>query len=175
LQVIDIVLLVLLGIGAYGGYRRGFVVEGVGTLSWIVAIVAGFILLDLGMAILEPLVGKTWLLPRITYFCIFVCTIWFLTYSAKWIRGNIKKTLLGDFDSWAGGIFGLLKMAFILSVICWFGTLVKLKPKNESGKKLYVYPVVAPIAPVSAKVFMAIMPPAAELKKAVTDRFNNPV
>lgn len=172
MRVLDIVLLVLIGIGAYGGYKRGFVVELVRTVSWFIALIASFMLLDLGMSILEPILGKSWFLPRITYFCIFVGTIWGLTLFAKYIKQNIKQTLLGDFDTWAGGVLGTLKVIVIVSAVFAIAKKLNYEPAVRSeGKQLYVFPLVKPVAPICAKFIMSIVPPVSVLKSSIETRF----
>jgi membrane protein required for colicin V production len=174
LRILDLFLFVFLGIGAFGGYRRGFTMEAVSTVGWVIGLLTGFMLLDLGMAILEPFVGKSWLLPRISYFCIFVCTVWGLNYVAKWTKNSIKKTLLGDFDTWAGALLGLIKMVFVLSIVCTISLKLNFKPKQvDEGKKLYIYPVIQPIAPNSIKALLTIIPPVSDLKKAFLERFKD--
>ena len=53
MSVFDVVIIGLLVFGAFKGYRKGFLLEAVAILSFVLAIIGGFRLLHWGMSVLD--------------------------------------------------------------------------------------------------------------------------
>jgi membrane protein required for colicin V production len=140
LSKIDIVLAIILAIGAYLGYRRGFLMELFFLFSIVLGIFVGFKLMRWGMEILqrEFNADKTFL-PYISFIIIFILVMVLVIFFSRRIKNLIDTGFLGKVDSLAGALLGLVKYAFCLSVIIWLAESLKIKfPESwNSGSQLY--------------------------------------
>ncbi len=118
---LDIAICILLLIGLWKGYLNGFFVE----LTSIIALVAAVY----GSLYFSNYAGD-WLREQFdweeTYIAIasfvitFIVIIFVITYVGKLITKVIKTVQLSFLNKMAGGAFGVLKMAFLASVILMF-------------------------------------------------------
>jgi membrane protein required for colicin V production len=180
-STLDLALFILLGIAAFAGYRKGFVLELVSTFSYLIGIVSAFILLDLSLTFLQPIFGKSWWLPRLTFLVIAISVGFGLRMFALYIRSTMKGTLIGTSDKWLGAGLGTLKMAFILSIVLWFVNLLGLelnkrilvnKDDQPLGSKLILYPYISPLAPATATFVGKLLPPVDSLSRSIKTVFD---
>jgi membrane protein required for colicin V production len=147
LSKVDIILAIILAVGAYLGYRRGFLMELFFLLSIVLGIFLGFKLMRLGMEVLHQQFNadKTFL-PYLSFALIFVLVMVVVIFIGRRIKNSLDDTFLGKADSLAGAILGLLKYAFCLSIIIWLVEALKIKfPENwNNGSQLY--PITAKFA-----------------------------
>ena len=118
---LDIAICILLLIGLWKGYLNGFFVE----LTSIIALIAAVY----GSLYFSNYAGD-WLRQQFeweeTYIAIasfiitFIVIIFVITYVGKLITKVIKTVQLSFLNKMAGGAFGILKMAFLASVILMF-------------------------------------------------------
>ena len=107
MNTVDIVLLIILLIGAIQGFRKGFVMEIVSILALILAIFVGFKLLYEGISFLRDqfhLSGN--FLPYLSFILLFIGTILLVNIIGKAVKKLLDLTLLGGVDNIAGGILG---------------------------------------------------------------------
>ena len=112
MSILDIVLLIILALGAFSGFRKGFVMEIVSILAFILAIIGSFKLLQEGMTFMQEqfdVSGK--LLPYLTFIIIFILIILVVNLLGKALKKILDMTLLGSFDNLAGAVIGLFKWA----------------------------------------------------------------
>jgi membrane protein required for colicin V production len=140
LSRIDIVLAIILAVGAYLGYRRGFLMELFFLLSIVTGIFLGFKLMRIGMEVLhrEFNADKTFL-PYVSFAIIFLLVMAVVIFVGRRIKNSLDDTFLGKVDSLAGALLGLVKYAFCLSIIIWLSEALKIKfPENwNTGSQLY--------------------------------------
>lgn len=180
ISTLDLVLLVLLGVGAYGGWRKGLVVELAFLVAYIIGLISAILLFDMTMAILEPMLGKSWIVSRVVFIGLIIGVAFAIKKMAYYIRSSMKSSALGEMDKWAGAGLGLLKMAFLISVGLAFLNLLGLKYEQMTGqslgqekaiKRLWVYPYVAPLAPKCVEALKPFFPLVGTLAKDVKKRF----
>jgi membrane protein required for colicin V production len=153
---------------AYGGYKKGLVIELVNTLGLLLAILAGFMLLDLGSTLLSPYFkGIGPMLPFVSFLIIFVTVIWSVRRLAQVARNTIRYTLFGAFDATAGACLGILKITFTISTLLWVIGLAGIKLPKKHTKGTYIYPVVANMGPASINLFGTLIPYLHDLPKAL--------
>ena len=117
---IDIVLLAIIALGAIQGYRKGFLMEVVSISAFIVAVIAGFKLLHVGIDFLRDnfhLSGK-WL-PYLSFLLIFVGIIILMNVIGRAVKKVLDMTLFGGFDNMVGALVGSFKWIFGISVLIW--------------------------------------------------------
>lgn len=145
---IDIFLLVVILIGAYKGYRDGFLMGLVSLLAIVLGVFLGFKLMGIGMTFLERQFNadqKT--LPYISFFLIFILVVVLVTWLGKSIRNSIDKTFLGRVDESMGLVLGAFKTMFMASVVLWIADSLKYSPKEEWTQGSWLYPFTAKLAP----------------------------
>jgi membrane protein required for colicin V production len=148
---LDIALLILLLIGFWKGYLNGFFVE----LTSLVALVAAIY-----GSIHFSNYASDWLMSHteweestivIASFVItFIVIILVITYAGKLVTKLVNTVQLSFLNKIAGAVFGLLKLAFLASVILMFINsaageidIVDREIKDES----LLYPHIEPVAP----------------------------
>jgi membrane protein required for colicin V production len=148
---LDIALLILLLVGFWKGFLNGFFVE----LTSLIALVAAIY----GSIYFSNYAGD-WLMQNtdwedititiVSFVVTFVVIILVITYAGKLVTKIVKTVQLSFLNKIAGGVFGLLKLAFIASVILMFINsaageidIIDTETKEES----LVYPHVEPFAP----------------------------
>lgn len=160
LNYIDITLAVLLLIGAVRGFLRGFVFEVAILGALFLGMYAGFHFADL----LQPYllkIGKMnpHTIASVSFFIMFLLVSIGIYFLAKLFTGLINMTALGILNKIFGALFGLLKYAFIISIILYFFNPLDTKhnylsPDKKAESHLY-YPLLK-MSPVLLPVMREI-------------------
>jgi membrane protein required for colicin V production len=164
LNTLDIIILVPLLFGAYHGFKKGFLMEIVSLLAFVLAIIGGFKLLHTGMELLDQhfdINGN--LLPYVAFIVIFILIVIGLNMLGKMIKKALDMTLLGSVDNIAGLILGTLKWAFGISILLWLTSYVGLLLPEEYINQSMFFGYVEPIAPVTVDYISTIFPFANDL------------
>lgn len=117
---LDIILLLPLLYGAFKGFQKGFILEVISILAFILALIGGFKLLHWGMALLDQhfdISGD--LLPYVAFMVIFIGIIILVNLLGNMIKKVVDMTLLGPVDKLAGALLSVVKWAFGISVLLW--------------------------------------------------------
>lgn len=156
---IDLFLLVFFLIGAYSGYKEGFLMELFSILAIVLGILGGFRLMGWAMIYLqEEFHADKATLPYIAFFVVFILIVVIVTLIGRMIKHSVDKSFLGSMDKALGACLGILKTAFLFSVIIWIADSLKLAPSEESTTNSWLYPVTARIAPGFASWFGGFIP-----------------
>ena len=115
MKLLDIIILVPLLWGAYKGFTKGFVMEIVSLLAFVVAILVAFKTLHLGIELIRPYISAESFLPLISFVIIFIGVVLLINLAGKLIKKFLDITLLGKVDDIAGAVLGAFKWAFGLS------------------------------------------------------------
>ncbi len=156
---VDIVQVIILIIGAFSGFKKGFVMEVISSLALILAIYVGFKLLHEGISFLQEqfdLSGN--FLPYLSFILLFVGTILLVNIIGKAVKKVLDLTLLGSIDNVAGGILGILKWGFGISVLLWIFNYFEINPLENYIDGAVIYPFVVTIAPNVISFITAILP-----------------
>ncbi len=139
MTVLDLLLLLVLGVGAVKGFRRGLVLEVASLLAFVLAVVGGLSLLAATVPVVRHYVGEAYgLLPT-----------------------ALHLTPLGILDSLLGGAAGLLKWLLGLSLLLHGTGLAGwplLSPKLAAGSQ--VLPLVRQATPLALHVTAYVLPVA---------------
>lgn len=131
-------------------------------LAFVLAIIGGFWLLQWGMDLLDQhfeINGN--LLPYISFILIFIGIVLFVNLVGKMLKKVLDITLLGSVDAFAGGIVGLLKWTFGVSILLWLTTNMGLLIPAEYINNSKLYPYIVSVAPTVVE-YVAILWPLAE-------------
>ncbi len=143
----DIVILVALGFGAVKGYLHGFIVE----LFSLIAFIVGLLLaLELTVPVSKSLFGGSnyfEVIAVITFILLFILLSLAIKMGAKALKKAIDMTVFGTLDNAAGAIAGILKWAFILSIIFWVFESVGFDLAERYADKTVLFPYIVGIGP----------------------------
>ncbi len=167
MNYIDITLSILLLIGAIRGFIRGFVFEIAILGALFLGMYAGFHFAYL----LQPYLLKMGKMnphtvSAVSFFLAFLLVSVGIFFLAKLFEGLINIAALGIFNKILGAVFGLMKYAFIISIVLYFFNPLDTKhnyvsPDKKAESHLY-YPLLK-LAPV-------LLPVMLEIKKDVSGK-----
>ena len=120
MSAIDIALAAIILIGAFSGYREGFLLELFSFAAILLGVLGAFKLMGYAMILIadEFDINKS-VLPYIAFAVVFIAILIAVRLIGKILKVSIDKTFLGQVDSAAGAGLGLIKAAFLLSVTLW--------------------------------------------------------
>lgn len=148
---LDLFILVALIYGAVRGYFKGFFIQSLTLVALVAGIWAGLKLNDYFAQWLLKVfhIGET-IVPYIAFAIIFIVVIVIIHFVGVILTKSLSESVIGSLNKWGGFLFGLLKMAFIVSIVLFL--LQKFDTDNHLIKqqtidKSYLYKPVARIAP----------------------------
>ncbi|GAB2786354.1 hypothetical protein GCM10027275_33530 [Rhabdobacter roseus] len=166
MKLLDVLILIPLLWGAVNGYRKGLLIEIIGVVGFVVAMIVGFKFLGLGMEILAPHLSATLarrILPYIGFSVIFFPTIFLLNQFGYSIRRSLRYTILGTFDSLAGAVVGIFTWVFGTSVFFWLLSTIGVKIPAHRTEGTYLFPLIVPVAPTVITAAVNWMPAGSQL------------
>lgn len=166
MNYIDIVLLLLLLTGAIRGFIKGFIFEIAVLGALFLGMYTGFhfayiiqpYLLKIGK--MNPLT-----VSYVSFFITFLLVAIGIFFLAKLFEGLINIAALGIFNKILGAVFGLLKYAFIISIVLYFFNQLDAKHHYLSADKKAESHVYYPVLKLSP----ALLPVMAEIKKGAEE------
>ena len=155
----DILLLVLAALGAWSGYRQGFLMELISLAAILLGVLGGFKLMGEGMLLLqEKFNADKTTLPYISFILIFIIIVVLVRLLGKLVKNSIDKTFLGTIDQAMGSALGVFKTLFMLSIVIWIMDSLKFSPREEWTEGSWLYPFTANLAPKTAAWIGSIWP-----------------
>lgn len=144
--VIDIILVAIFIFAGFKGYTRGFVAQLASLAGLLLGIWGAIKFSDFTASLLaEHLNLTTEYLPLIAFAVTFAAIVIAVHFMGKLVEGLFNLAFLGFANSILGVVFGVLKTAFILSVIIVIiekaDTRVNILPKNISEKTIFYRPI----------------------------------
>jgi len=148
LSTVDIALILLILIGAIGGFRQGFLMELFSFAAILLGILGGFKLMGEAMILLgnEFDINKT-ILPYVAFAVVFIAILIGVRLLGKLIKITIDRTFLGTVDQAAGAGLGLLKAAFLLSVCLWILNALDFELPEKWTENSWLMPRIESFAP----------------------------
>lgn len=148
MSTLDIILVVWFIIGAVSGYKKGFLVSLFSLVGIFLGILLGFKLMGIAMIKLANAYNvDEKILPYAAFGLVFVIVIIVVNLVGKLVKSSIDKTVLGEADQWAGGVMGLLRTAFMVSVILWILSALSIDLPERWVANSYLYEYTANFAP----------------------------
>jgi len=166
LSKIDIVILLLLAVGGYLGYKRGFLMELFFLCAMVLGVLVGFKLMGAGVEYLHrEFNADITFLPYLSFLIIFILVVILVTFLGKQIKNSVDKTFLGRVDAAAGAILGVLKYMFCASVLIWLISSFHFSLPPQWTKDAWLFPITAGFAPHVAGFFSEFLPVFKEMFK----------
>jgi membrane protein required for colicin V production len=173
LATLDIIIFIILGIGAYSGYRQGLFIGIISIVAFFVAIVLAFHLMDWGAEVLAANIENlTFMLPFVAFLIIFLIVIISIRGLAFLVKKTMDLTILGSLDNVAGSVLGILKTGFMLSLLLWVANSFEFKVSEEWIFESKVYPIIQPIAPFVITLVDAYTPIINQAVTTIQDLVN---
>lgn len=148
MSILDIILIALFAIGAVSGFRKGFLVSLFSLAGIFLGILFGFKLMGVAMLKLASHYNiDERFLPYVAFGLVFVIVLIVVNLLGKLVKSSIDKTLLGDADQWAGGTLGVIKTAFMASVILWIMNALSVHLPTHWTEESWLYGFTANFAP----------------------------
>jgi membrane protein required for colicin V production len=148
LSAADLALLILLSIGAFIGYRQGFLMALFSFAALLLGVLGAFKLLGYAVIFLNSHfdVNKT-ILPYLAFAVVFIAIVIAVRLLGRLIKVSIDKTFLGRIDQAAGAALGLLKAAFLSSVALWILHALHLNVPEQWTEGAWLLPAIESFAP----------------------------
>lgn len=146
--LLDWIVILLLILGAFKGYRDGFLL-GLFTLTGIVlGILGGFKLLGIALIFLDDVFSiDQRILPYAAFGIVFILILVMVTLLGRMLKNSIDKSFLGRVDQAAGAGLGVVKSFFVLSVVLWITSSLELQLPEKWSKGSVLVPYLADFAP----------------------------
>lgn len=136
MNIIDIILVILLVISVFNGYRKGFVHEFTALAALFIGIYAAFHFSDVTAAFINEFLGVGGKYLKIIAFILTVVLVIVLVSIVGKIFEKVLETImLGLLNSLAGAVFGLVKGILMLSLLIMFLGYLKVEDKLISPEK----------------------------------------
>jgi membrane protein required for colicin V production len=144
----DIALIVLLIIGLYSGYKEGFLIELFSFIGLVLGVLGGFKLMGWAMVLLSDKFNVDQkVLPYVAFGVVFLVIVIAINLLGKLIKVSIDKSFLGRVDQIAGALLGVLKTAFMLSVVLWIIDSLKVNIPPNWTENSWLLPKIVGFAP----------------------------
>ena len=148
MSTVDIVLLIMLGLGAVKGYLRGFIVE---LLSFLAFFIGLFLALELTIPVALNVFGETEyhdVIAVIVFIALFILLSMAIKAGAKALKKMVDVTLFGTLDNIAGAVAGVLKWAFVISIVFWVFESVGFDFEEKYANGSFIFPYIVGIGPM---------------------------
>lgn len=160
MNVVDILILCVLGFAAFNGFRNGLVKEVLGIIGIILAVFLTFQYMDAVGFMLEPFFdGHPAYLPFLSGAIVFTGTLVFVHLIAWAISKLLQIIQLSLPNRLLGLLFSVLKSGIILSalllILSGFGF-----PGQQTRDESYTYPVIIRLAPYAYDTVAFVYPGA---------------
>jgi membrane protein required for colicin V production len=159
LGTLDFIILFFLALGAYSGYKQGLFISILSILAFVIALILAFHFMDWGAhKLAENVAELTFALPFIAFMIIFLGVILIIRGLAYLVKRTLDFTILGSVDSMAGGILGVIKTAFTLSLFIWIADAFEFSITQDWTSESRSYPLIQPLAPAAVQFLDAYTP-----------------
>lgn len=157
MSYLDIIIIIPLLWGAFKGFKKGLIIE----LTSLIALIAGiWLAVNFSTFVSDVLSSKIFVnstvMSIISFAIVFIGVVILVYFVGKSIEKFIKLIALGLINRVLGSIFGVLKFAFLLSVVLFFAETVdnKINILDEDAKnKSILYNPVKSSAPIIISLF----------------------
>ena len=174
MSIADIILLILLILGTYQGFKKGFLMELITILSFVLAIIGGFKLLHIGMEYLSKMYdGFGTFLPFVAFIVIFVLIIFLVNATGAILKRIIDWTPFGIMDNVLGAIVGLLKWSLVIGVFFWVVDALSISIIQQAHDGSVVLPWITQLLTYTGGLISTVFPAFEDFMTALQDLFQS--
>lgn len=118
MNVLDIIVLVCLGYGLIRGLIKGFVVEIAGVIALFIGVLGAFKFASTFAQFIQHYIElNPKIVQGVSFLLLFIGIVYGISLLAKMITKTLQIAALGLINRLAGGLFGVIKWAVILSAL----------------------------------------------------------
>lgn len=145
--------------------------EIVNILALILALIGGFKLMDQALVVLVETFGKPHpALPFVAFILVFVGIIIGVNVLGKALKGLIGMTILGSVDKFIGGMIGVFKWAFGISILLWMVNAFAPELFDEQMRRdALLFPVLLAFAPHIFHILIDLLPFLSDMMDSIKD------
>lgn len=175
MNVLDLILIGLLVIGAIRGFKKGIILEITGLIGLLLAIFGAFQFIDWGISF----ISKFWevnagLVTIISFLGIFLA-IFLAVYIIGWTaKATVHITPFGIIDSLLGMFVGIFKWSFLISLLFYVVVLFDINLDHEQFSSSKAMPYVLILAPYFLDLIGMVIPYFEQLVSSIETLFNEP-
>jgi membrane protein required for colicin V production len=170
LAAVDYIILILIAIGAYEGYKKGLLMGIVGLIGFVLAIILGVYFMDpVSKWLAERMDELTFAFPIMAFLIVFFITLLVVNIAGRVLKKIMDMILIGGMDSLAGALLGITKTGFFISLFIWLSLQFDLKMSREWKKDSQFLHYIEPLAPGVIWVLDPMVPKIKELKKTIEE------
>ena len=149
--LIDVIILLCLGWGAYKGFKKGFIIQSFTILALVLAIWGGLAFAGMLEPFMKKHFGLSDLVCYVISFILIFALVIILVYTSGYLVTKVADiATLGMMNRLAGAAFGILANALILSVLILLFNWMNDKKhfiEKETIEKTYLYKPIGKVAP----------------------------
>jgi len=180
LSTIDLIIVGLLAMGAFSGYRQGLFIGLLSIMAFFIGIILAFRFMHWGAELLaERVESLTFMLPFVAFILIFLAVTITIRILAYLVKQALDLTILGTFDNFAGSLLGLIKWSIMISLLIWVAHSFEFEVPAEMREGAVIYPLLVPIAPTMVAILDNYTPiidtAIATIKELVNSSIGDPV
>ena len=157
-MLIDIIVIILLILAAYKGFRNGLILALFSFLAFIIGLAAAIKLSAVAAGYIGSAVNvsQKWL-PVLAFAVVFIIVVLLVKLGAKLVEGAVSMMMMGWLNRVGGMLFYALLYIFIFSIILFYADGVGLI-KPETAAASGSYPYIRPLGPQVVKGLAAVVP-----------------
>ncbi|WP_425389860.1 CvpA family protein [Ekhidna sp.] len=158
METLDIIILALLGLGAFKGYTRGFIVE---VCSFAAFFIGLFLALELTIPVSKGLFGGSSyfeIAAVLVFIGLFVLLSLAIKAGAKALKSMIDMTIFGSLNNLVGAFAGVVKWAFIISIVFWVFESVGFEIQRRYADDTIIFPYIVDIGPTIFEWLSQVLP-----------------
>lgn len=171
MNIIDIIILFLAAFWFLKGYFKGILIEVFTLAGLIIGIIASLKLTTGLMNINGSYFVEQEYLVYILYLFVFLLVFLGILYLGKFIEKIMKVTHLNIFNRLTGGVTGVIKVLFIMSLLFWLSDQLMILPESISENS-FTYIHLRNFAPGTIQFVSAMVPHLSDIIFQTEDFFS---
>jgi len=173
LEPIDVILLLLLGLGAYEGYKKGLLMSLIGLFGFVLAIVLGIYLMEsVGNWLASETQQSAFAMPIVAFLIVFFSTLFLVHLAGRAVKKMMGLVLLGGLDSIGGAVLGLVRTGFFISLLVWVFLKLELSSFQEWRTKSELLTYLEPLTPTVLDMLDPILPSVKDVSQKLIQKFD---
>lgn len=173
-RVVDLILGGFLLWGGYKGYKKGFVLEIISLIIFLLGIMTVFYLVTKGFQAAKGyLVESLKPISFVFYIIGFILIGMLISWLGKTLQKFIAYSIFGSLDAFMGMILGVLKYAAILSLLIWLVESVGFNMPQEVAVDSQIYPYLRKFQPWLVEAGRELAPVIGRTFEGIQDLLQN--
>lgn len=172
MSTLDIILLILLAVGAFQGYRKGLLLSIFSFIALVLAVIGAIKLLDIAQDwLVHMLDNDAMYIPVLAFALVFIGILLVVTTIGRLLKKIIDLTPLGLADNIAGAILGAFKWCFAVGFLLWLFDMMQFELPGNWKEESVVYPSVMIVTSAIIDLLGSALPFIKEMSDKLDDIF----